>query len=198
MRSPEESASPGHSVAPAITGLLNECARGLPEAKQALYEAVYGELRHMAHGLMKRERPDHTWQPTALVNEAFQRLGGRDAQVFQNRRHFFGAAAQAMRRLLIDHARVRPIWKRGNDPAAIDAVLERVRTDFGGDLEALEQALHSLSNDHPRPAEVIQLRYFVGMTTEQAGDCLGLSPRTITLDTALAIAYLRRHLQSNT
>lgn len=165
-------------------------------AYSELYEAVYVELRRVAQASMRREAPGHTLQPTALVNEAYLRLTP-GASGWESRRHFFGAAAQAMRRILVDHARERLAQKRG-------AGVERV-TLSGVDLPAgtegvdvlqIDEALQQLGAERPRLAELVTLRYFAGMSIAETAQALGISPATAKRDWAFARAWLQERIGS--
>jgi RNA polymerase sigma-70 factor (ECF subfamily) len=148
----------------------------------------------MASVELRRERPDHTLSPTALVNEAWLRLGGGQAS-WENRSHFFGAAARAMRRILVDHARQRSAQKRRRDqqvtlePEAIGAA-----EPPGDEVIAVDEALERLAALDPRQAEIVELRYFVGLSIPDTAAALGISPATVKRDWALARAWLHREL----
>jgi RNA polymerase sigma-70 factor, ECF subfamily len=179
-----------------VTKLLGAAGGGDREALEQLYESVYGELRAMAESGMRRERGAHTLQPTALVNEVYVRLAG--ASQWQNRRHFFGAAAQAMRRILVDHARRKHAEKRG-------AGLERVTlTDLDVsapeedlDVLAVNDALDRLAQEDERLAEVVNLRFFAGMSIEETAQALDTSPATVKRDWAFARAWLVEQVEKN-
>jgi RNA polymerase sigma-70 factor, ECF subfamily len=172
-----------------VTRLLGAAGGGDREALERLYESVYAELRTMAESGMRRERGAHTLQPTALVNEVYVRLAA--SNTWENRRHFFGAAAQAMRRILVDHARRKYAEKRG-------AGLERVTlTDLDVsapeedlDVLAINDALDRLAGEDPRLAEVVNLRFFVGMSIEETAQAMETSPATVKRDWAFARAWL--------
>jgi RNA polymerase sigma factor (TIGR02999 family) len=176
-----------------LTLLLKAACSGDPQAHTRLYEAVYAELRRLARANFRRESPGHTLQPTALVNEAFLRLA--PACSFENRRHFFGAAAEAMRRILVDHARQRGAGKRGGglervtlsgvDVAGDDALVDVLAVDF---------ALTELGASRPRLAELVSLRCFAGMSIEEAAQALDVSPATAKRDWAFARAWLAERL----
>ncbi len=180
----------------AVTQLLARAAEGDSGAVTSLFDLLYRELRGLAVSAMRSERGNHTLQPTALVHEAFMRLAD-DTAAIENRRHFFGVAASAMRRILVEHARARHAAKRGGHaprvsiddvsvaaPAALDPV----------DLESLDAALTELARLDPRQARVVELRYFAGLTVEEAADVLGASPRTVKRDWQMARAWLRREM----
>lgn len=179
-----------------LTLLLQAAGAGDAAAYGRLYDAVYAELRRVAAANLRRETPGHTLQPTALVNEAYLRLAP-GAEGFANRRHFFGAAAEAMRRILVDHARQRGAGKRGGG-------LDRV-TLSGVDLPAPEQAvdvleidaaLAELARERPRLAELVTLRYFAGLSIEEAAQAQGTSPATAKRDWAYARAWLAERIAS--
>jgi RNA polymerase sigma factor (TIGR02999 family) len=176
--------------------LLQAAGTGDTAAYARLYDAVYAELHRVAAANMRGEAPGHTLQPTALVNEAYLRLAP-GAQGFENRRHFFGAAAEAMRRILVDHARRRHAGKRG-------AGLERVTLsgvdvaapEEGVDVLEIDAALAELARDRPRLAELVTLRYFAGMSLEEAAQAQGVSPATAKRDWAFARAWLAERVES--
>jgi RNA polymerase sigma factor (TIGR02999 family) len=162
------------------TLLLVAVEQGDPTAAEKLLDLLYEELRRLAASKMAREEPGHTLQPTALVHEAWLRLVGSQNPKFENRAHFFSAAAEAMRRILIDRARQKLRIRHGGS-------LERVDLD-GQDLAApaddeqlvaVHEALDNLAKDHPVQAEVVKLRYFVGMTNEETAHVLGVSVATV-------------------
>lgn len=178
-----------------ITRLLQQLSAGDGAAANELIPLVYAELHDIAERQMRRERDDHTLQPTALVHEAFLRLGG-DHSNWQNRSHFLGIAAHAMRRILVDHARRQKALKRGGadqkielDDALIDA---GASTNAGIDLEALDGALARLADLDQRQAKVVELRFFAGMSVEETAEILGISEATVKRDWQFAKAWLRR------
>jgi RNA polymerase sigma factor (TIGR02999 family) len=184
----------------AVTMLLDRVHEGDPHAAEELLPLVYGELRQLAASRMAREAPEHTLQPTALVHEAWLRLAGDGGPPqFDNRGHFFAAAAEAMRRILIDSARRRGAEKRG-------AGLERVNLDdvdvaaTANDttLLGLNEALERLGREDPPSAELVKLRFFAGLTTEQAAAALGISERTARRYWVFARAWLHDELQPRT
>jgi RNA polymerase sigma factor (TIGR02999 family) len=172
-----------------LTLLLKAAGSGEPAALERLYAAVYAELRRVAGANLRREGRGHTLQPTALVNEAYLRLGS--GSKFENRRHFFAAAAEAMRRILVDHARKRGAGKRG---AGLERVtLSGVNVAVEGspvDVLAVDAALTELGAERPRLAELVGLRCFAGMTIEEAAEALGVSLATAKRDWAFARAWL--------
>lgn len=184
-----------------ITVMLEEVGAGVPGSADRLLEAVYQDLLALARGRMAGESPGHTLQATVLVNETYLRLFGRPTgDAWENRRHFFGAAAEAMRRILIDHARARNAAKRGSGrPAAgvdDEALPERMRTlaPDGAILPEIDEAIAALAAENGRAAEVVRLRFWIGMENAQIADAMGVSPRTVNLDWAYARAWLNRRL----
>lgn len=179
----------------AVTALLQRASAGDDDARAALFDVLYGELRKLAEAAMRRERPDHTLQPTALVHETYVRLaddGGR----FENRAHFFGVAASAMRRVLVDHARARRAQKRGGGDAlvSVDDLDNLPGTTGAVDLVALDDALSRLSVLDPRQGRVVELRFFGGLSVEETAELLDLSPRTVKREWQMARAWLHREL----
>lgn len=179
-----------------VTVLLAAVRAGDARARQSLVDLVYEELRRLAGGLMRRERADHTLQPTALVHEAFMRLLRDDAQSrWENRRHFFGAASEAMRRILVDHARGRAAEKRVGDAhrVPLDDFLV-VFEDNMIDLLSLDQALTELAELQPRQYQIINLYFFLGLMQKEIGDLCAVSHTTVEHDLRKAKAWLRRRL----
>jgi RNA polymerase sigma factor (TIGR02999 family) len=181
-----------------VTRLLDAAGGGDQQALARLYEHVYDELRRMAAAGMRREHSGaHTLQPTALVNEAYMRLtpGGR----FENRRHFFGAAAQAMRRILVDHARAKSAEKRGGGQERITlSDLDVAVPEDDLDVLAVNDALERLSQEDPRLAELVNLRFFAGMSIEDTARAMDLSPATVKRDWVFARAWLFEQVQRHT
>jgi RNA polymerase sigma-70 factor, ECF subfamily len=176
-----------------ITRLL-EAAGQDAEAAARLYDAIYGELRQLARSSMRRESPGHTLQPTALVNEAYLRLLP-SGHAWQNRSHYFGAAARAMRRILVDHARQRKAAKRGDGLQRVTFTdLNVAVTEPDVDVAALDEALERLGQLDPRLEQVVTLRYFAGLDIEQAALALGVSPATVKRDWTFARAWLHEQL----
>jgi RNA polymerase sigma-70 factor (ECF subfamily) len=179
-----------------VTTLLEELRAGIPGARDRLVALVYEELRQLACGLMRRERPDHTLQPTALVHEAVVRLLRPDALGgTHSRAQFLAAAAQAMRRVLVDHARRRAADKRGGrqERQPLDDVLDYF-AEQRLDLMALHEALDRLASLHARQAQVVEFRFFGGYTVEEIADQLQVSVSTVESDFRKATAYLRSQL----
>ncbi len=191
---------PGH-----VTQLLLAWGDGDRSAYERLVPLVYEELHDMAQRYLRRERTDHTLQPTALVNEAYLRLVDQSSARWNNRAQFFGVAAQAMRRILVDHARGRSARKRGGD--AVRVVLGEAEGDstaFDGsgvtvprdvELIDLDDALRALAALDPPLVRVVELRYFAGLTVEEAADVLGVSPATVKRDWVAARAWLFQRLR---
>src|ERR1022692_4149582 len=163
-----------------FTHLLELVEHGDPKAAGELLPMVYEELRRLAAQKMAQEAAGHTLQPTALVHEAWLRLGGSDAPTFQNRAHFFGAAAEAMRRILIEHARRRLAAKRGSGVEVVDLDGLEISSPIADDdqLLAVNEALEKLTAVDPRKAELVKLRYFVGMSFDEAATALGIAVPT--------------------
>jgi RNA polymerase sigma factor (TIGR02999 family) len=178
------------------TRLLRAWSEGEGDALEQLIPLVEAELRHVARAYMARERPDHTLQTTALLNEAFIRLVDARETRWQDRAHFVGIAARLMRRVLIDHARSRGYQKRGGGNVKVsltdDIAIESEPEIW---LIALDQALEKLSKDDERKAKVIELRFFGGLTVEETAEVLSLSPDTIMRDWRLAKLWLVRELE---
>ncbi len=177
-----------------ITQLLDAVGRGDGSAHERLWSAIYEELRELAHRQMAHEAPGRTLQPTALVNEAYMRLFGKQSASFDNRRHFFAAAAEAMRRIRIDEARKRMRRKRSGqqreplDDAAVAFDQDPV------EVLAVDEALSGLRKIDSRKADVVNLRYFAGLTVDETASALGVSPRTVDMEWRTARAWLHREL----
>jgi len=180
-----------------VTQLLIEWRDGDETALEKLLPLVYDELRRLAHYYMRRERPDHTLQTSALINEAYIRLVDHKGMRWQNRSHFYGVASQAMRRVLIDHARSRAYAKRGPGLRAVDLdEAAAVVQQQAADLLALDDALTDLSTIDPRKATIVEMRYFGGMSVDEVGEALGVSPVTVMRDWRAAKAWLLRAISS--
>jgi RNA polymerase sigma-70 factor (ECF subfamily) len=172
-----------------VTRLLDAAGCGDRAALDRLYVQVYDELRRLAESRLRRERSGHTLQPTALVNEAYLRLNP-DSSSWENRRHFFGAAAQAMRRILVDHAREKLADKRAAGARVTLADLEVSAPETDLDVLGVSDALDVLAQQDPRLSEVVSLRFFAGMSVEETARALDVSPITIKRDWAFARAWL--------
>jgi RNA polymerase sigma-70 factor, ECF subfamily len=178
-----------------ITQLLIAGSNGSQDALEQLFPLVYEELRRLAHRYMSRERPGHTLQTTAVVHEAYVRLIDQKHVQWQNRAHFFAIAAQMMRRILITHAQSRIYAKRGGGSFKVSldeaAILSQERA---GELLALDEALKSLTALDPRRSQVVELRFFGGLSNEEIAEVLKISPNTVTRDWNVAKAWLYREL----
>jgi len=181
-----------------ITLILEAAQRGEPDAAERLMEAVYAELRTLAAAKMAGEYANVTLQPTALVHEAWLRLGGDAQPAWQNRAHFFSAAAEAMRRILIDRARKRHRVRHGSGqrPVDLDAVpdIAADAADGDGRLLAVNEALERFAAAEPERAELVKLRYFAGLTLEEAGRVMGISESTAKRWWAFARVWLYREI----
>jgi RNA polymerase sigma factor (TIGR02999 family) len=173
-----------------LTLLLRQVSQGDTNAEAELIERVYNELRRLARQFLKQERPGHTLQATALVNEAFLRLAAGEKIAFTDRTHFFAVAAQIMRRLLVDHARKHTSQKRGGGNAI--PLDDMIAAAYQPSLEVTElgAALDRLEASEPRQAKIVEMRYFGGMSMEEIAEHLGISARTVKRDWALARATL--------
>lgn len=177
-----------------VTRLLIAMQEGQADAEGRLLPLVYDELRRLAASYLRRERRDHTLQATALVHEAYIRLSDQKGS-FQNRSHFFGVAAQAMRRILVDHARAHCAEKRGS--GGIKLPLDEavpVSSAQSRDLLDVDEALSRLSQQDPRQARVVELRFYAGLSIEEAAVVLNCSTKTVNRDWRMAQAWLRREL----
>lgn len=175
--------------------VLNSAARGDAAAKQQLNTRVYAELRQLAASFLNREQPGHTLRPTGLVHEAFVKMVGQHNVDFQGRTHFFALAAQAMRRILVDHARKKKRIKRGGQLKRVSFEEELVISpDNDEDLLAVDEVLNRLSELDPRQAQIVEMRFFGGMTVTEVAEFMGLSRRTIEREWTMARAWLRQQL----
>jgi RNA polymerase sigma factor (TIGR02999 family) len=179
-----------------VTRVLNAIARGDPQAEQELWPLVYQELRHLAARLMAREKPGQTLDASALVNEAYLRLvGPADQARWHNHRHFFAAAAEVMRRILVENVRRKKSLKRGGDRERRELDAEQLLASAPSpDLLALDEALNRLVARDPIKAELVKLRYFAGLTLDQAAAVLDISPATADRYWAFARAWLHREI----
>ncbi len=174
-----------------LTPLLLAWDQGEQQAPEELMQAVYGELRRIASRYLRGERPGHTLQPTALVNEAYLRLINISAVAWQDRAHFYGLAAQMMRRILIDHARHKRYAKRGGDQVRVPMEeAERLCDGRPGELVALDEALTELAKIDPRKARLVELRYFGGLKFKEIARMLECSVSTINREWRGAKAWL--------
>ncbi len=180
-----------------ITLLLRKASAGNREAADQLVRSVYHELRRIAGAYMSAERSGHTLQPTALINEAWIRLASQTRVEWRSRTHFFGVAAEMMRRALVDYARAHLASKRGSGSTAmaLDWVSVETTPPKLEEILAVDTALSKLSQFDPQQVDVVQMHYFGGMTVKETADALGLSCRTVNREWAMASAWLRRELQ---
>jgi RNA polymerase sigma factor (TIGR02999 family) len=177
-----------------ISVLLRAWSDGDQRALDALTPIVHEELRRLAHRYMERERPGHALQTTALVNEAYIRLTGYERMQWQDRSHFFAVSAQVMRRILVDYARSQNIKRgRGVPHVALDEVA-MVNGDRTGDLVALDDALNALAQLDPRKVQIIEMRFFGGLSVEETAEVLKLSPATVRRHWSIAKFWLYREL----
>jgi len=182
-----------------VTRVLERAQKGDPSAAAALLPLVYDELRRLAAAKMARERPDQTLQPTALVHEAWLRLVGNENQQWNGRAHFFGAAAEAMRRILVDRARQKGALKRGGDLLRVDLEAVELPSPMPDDeLLALDEALDRLATVDTRAAEMVKLCFFVGLTQEEAARELGVSLSTAERVWGFARSWLLREVRKGT
>lgn len=178
-----------------VTNLLIELRQGNREAEALLIPLVYKELRHIAANYLRKENPQHSLQPTALVHEAYLRLTNMREIDWQSRSHFFAVSATLMRRILVDHARAQQTSKRGDgwDAVSVDEAIlpspERAR-----EIVALDDALTKLAMLDRRQSKIVELRFFAGMSEEETGSVLGMSARTVRRDWRVAKAWLFREL----
>ncbi|MGA2600987.1 MAG: sigma-70 family RNA polymerase sigma factor [Bryobacteraceae bacterium] len=178
-----------------VTKLLANWGQGNLEAREELIPLVYQELRSLASAYLRRERPDHTLQPTALVHEAYIRLVDQRNVTWENRHHFFGAAAQLMRRILVDHARSHLAEKRGSGVAKV-ALTEAVvmSQEQPAQMLLLNDCLTRLAALDPQQGQIVELRVFGGLTVEEITAIMGISSSTVKRDWALAKAWLSREI----
>ncbi len=180
---------------PDVTILLDNWSKGDQNALDQLTPVVYDELRRLAASYMRRERQDHTLQSTALVNEAYLKLVDQKNVVWQNRAHFFGIAAQMIRRILVDHARAHKAEKRGGG-AGVLSLDEAIGVPEKRDIEilSLNDALTRLSELDPQQGRIVELRFFTGLSIEETAEVVGVSPATVKREWAAARAWLFREI----
>lgn len=179
-----------------ITRLLSEIGDGSPDAVERLYPLVYEELRRLAQSQFSHERDDHTLQATALVHEAYIKLVDQSRVVWKNRAHFFAIASQAIRRILVDHARARLRDKRGGRETrvAIDDIMSIPDSGPSTSLVDLDLALDKLAEEDPLKSRIVELRFFGGLSTKETADALATSTRTVERNWQYARAWLYREL----
>jgi len=178
-----------------ITQLLVAWSHGDQTALEQLTPLVYQELHRLARRYLARERSGHTLQTTALVNEAYLRLVDWKNVEWQNRAHFFGVSAQLMRHILVKFARDRSYLKRGGGAQQVTLAEAAFVSERGADLIALDDALSALSELHPRQSQVVEMRFFGGLSNEEIAEVLKVSPGTVRRDWSMARAWLHRELQ---
>ena len=178
-----------------ITQLLVAWSGGRREALDDLLPLVYDELRRLASRYLRHESPDHTLQPTALVHEAYLRLVDQRRVRWRNRAHFYGIAAQIMRRILVDHARAQRAEKRGAGWERVPLIEEEMPASAGDvDVLALDEALARLAAFDPQQAQIVELRYFGGLTIDEVAEVVGVSAATVVREWTIAKAWLRAEL----
>jgi RNA polymerase sigma factor (TIGR02999 family) len=194
----QKAAQPGDAAVSDISKLLRAWSGGDRNALERLAPIVYGELHRLARRFMERERPGHSLQATALVNEAYMRLVDYKRMQWQDRAHFFAVSAQLMRRILVEHAR-RHNLKRGGGVQHVS--LEEAAVVGGGqttDLAALDDAMNALARFDPRKVQVVEMRFFGGLSVEETAEVLKVSPVTVMRDWGTAKAWLYRELTGRT
>jgi len=181
-----------------VTALLTQLSRGDKSVIERLMPLVYDELHRRAAGYMRQERSDHTLQPTALVHEAYLKLVEQRDATFRHRAHFFAVAAKMMRRILIDHARARLSAKRGGEqnPVSLEDA-DNLRTDTPHGLLAVDEALKRLESLDPRQEQIVEMRFFGGLTVKETAEVLGVSTRTIEREWTIARAWLYVQLKED-
>lgn len=185
------SSNPGSDV----TRLLREWANGDEQALPRLIDAVYPELRRIAYAHLRRERSDHTLQPTALVHEAYLRLAQGAGREWQGREHFFAVAAHVVRAVLVDHARARASIKRGSAPLRVTLSDASARTpETPVDFLDLDTALSALERLDPQQGRIVELRHFAGLSIEETAHVLGVSPSTVKRGWLIAKTFIRQHM----
>jgi len=181
-----------------VTQLLVAWGNGDENARDQLMPLVYTELHRLAHRHIKKERPGHTLQTSALVNEAFVRLVDQRGVNWQSRGHFFGIAAQMMRRILVDYARSRGYAKRGGNAQRVSLNEEMLITrQRSADVISVDEALTALATIDERKSRVVELKFFGGLSIEETAEVLGVSPGTVMRDWTLAKAWLRRAMSKS-
>lgn len=181
-----------------VTDLLLRWREGDRQALDALMPLVYVELRRLAGHYLRQERPGHTLQSTALVHEAFVRLVGTNPPEWQNRAHFYGVTARLMRQVLVDHARTHRAEKRGGDSLKLtldEGLVGAGKQDL--DILALDGALNQLAQISPQQSQIVELRFFSGLSIEETSEVLGISPATVKRHWTVARAWLFREMNRN-
>jgi RNA polymerase sigma factor (TIGR02999 family) len=192
--------SQDEAVRPNITEMLRQWSGGKTEVMDDLLPLIYEELRRRAAAYLRRERPNHTLQPTALVHEAYLRLIDQRQDNWASRDHFFAIAAQAMRRILVDHARGRHRQKRGgsNEDLPLEDALLAAADESNVDLIALDEAMKRLAKLDPQQERIVELRYFGGLSLDEAANALSISRATAARDWQVAKAWLHREMTRTT
>lgn len=179
-----------------ITQILDQISSGTRDAMDELIPLVYDQMRKIASGALQAE-PNAACDPTELVHEAWIRLIGNEQPVWQSRAHFYGACAVVIRRILVDQARARKRLKRGGDNVQVDIEMNRLAsTESSIDIVALDEALVELERLSPRQARLVELRFFGGLSEDEASEVLKVSRRTLTADWAMARAWLKSQIQT--
>lgn len=174
-----------------VTALLQRWSAGHRDAETELFAYVYKELRRLAGYHIRVERVGHTLQPTALVHEVYLRLFGGETVPWENRNHFLAIASRAMRRVLVDHARTKQAEKRGGDVIHVSLTgKDRVESSSFAEMLDVHKALDKLAASEPRQAQVVEMRYFGGLSVDETAEALGVSPKTVKRDWAMARVYL--------
>jgi RNA polymerase sigma factor (TIGR02999 family) len=177
-----------------VTHLLSRWREGNQEALDSLMPLVYDELRRLARHYLKQEHAGHTLQSTALVHEAYMRLAGHHPPEWQSRAHFFGVAARLMRQILVDHARSQAAAKRGENPVKLTLTEGLLAPQTDLDLLALDDALNNLAQVNPQQTQIIELRFFSGLSIEDTAEVMGISPATVKRNWTMARAWLFREM----
>jgi len=193
--------APGDRTSGTVTVILEELRQGTPGAREELFRIVYAELKQLAAAKMRRQPGDHTLQPTALVHEAYLRLMGSEAPRFEDRSHFFGSAARAMRSILVDFARQRQSLKRGGGraPSTLqddDRAAGKAPDPDPAEILAVHEALEKLEAIDPDRSRVVELRFFGGLEMEEIAAVLGVAERTVYRSWNTARAWLFREMQA--
>ena len=178
-----------------VTRLLAEWGKGNQQALDDLTPLVYQELRQLAASCLRKERQDHTLQPTALVHEAYLRLVDQEKPSWQSRAHFFGVAARLMRQILVDHARKKHAGKRAGRRVSFAETVS-FQQERGRDLVALDSSLNALEKLDPRKCKAIELRYFAGLSMDEIAQTLEVSPVTVRRELRMAEAWLHHQMES--
>lgn len=193
---PSAGAKPVDSPSSEVTALLTKLAAGDKSAMARLMPLVYEELHQRASSYMRHERQDHTLQPTALVHETYLKLVEQRGTSFKSRAHFMAMAAKMMRRILIDHARSRLSTKRGGEQILVSVdIAAQVRTDTPAGILAIDEALHKLESLDARQEQIVEMRFFGGLTVEETAEVLGVSLRTVEREWTMARAWLYMQLK---